>query len=202
MPGVVLPCMLSKGDDGMPCPTSSDRVCCPRAMMECHAPLLQCVSHKGNNDMPCLMSSDRMCYPRAMWACHGLRGPIVCVVQGDDNMPHTTSSDRVCFPMAMMTFHARHRQTVYTAQRQWLHAKLDFLRPCVLPKNHAGMPCPTLSNPVFCLLNLVIFFKKYYYIFIYIQSYKRKTRNIISFVPYKVKNERLVQCNGKIDKIY
>ena len=168
MPDIVLPCMLSKGDDGMLRPTSSDRVCCPRAMMKCHTPHRQCVSHKGNNDMPCLMSYDRMCFPRAMWACHGLRCQIVCVVQGDDNMPHTTSSYHVSFPMAMITFHVRHRQTVYAAQGQWLHAKLDVLRPCVLPKNHAGMPRPTLSNPIFCLLNLVIFFKKillYFYLY-------------------------------------
>ena len=168
-PDIVRPCMLSKGDDGMPCPTSSDRVCCPRAMRKCHTPHRQCVSHKGNNDMPCLMSYDRMCFPRAMWACHGLRCRIVCVVQGDDNMPHTTSSYHVCYPMAMITFHARHRQTVYAAQGQWLHAKLDVLRLCVLlPKNHAGMPRLTLSNYVFCLLNLVNFFLKNIIIFLFI----------------------------------
>ena len=132
MPDVVLPCMLSNGDDGMPRPTSFDRVCCPTAMMKCHTPHRQCVSHKGNNDMPCLMSYDRMCFPRAMWACHGLCCQIVCVVQGDDNMPHTTSSYHVCYPMAMITFHARHRQTVYAAQGQRLHANLDVVRPCVL----------------------------------------------------------------------
>ena len=29
--------VLSKGHDGMPCPTLSDRVCIPRAMIPCHA---------------------------------------------------------------------------------------------------------------------------------------------------------------------
>ena len=160
MPVIIRPCMLSKGDDCMALPTSSNHVCCPRAMIEFHLSLRQCVLYKGNNGMPCLMSSDRMCYPRAMWACHGLRGRILCVVQGDDNMQHTKSSDRVCFPRAMMAFNARHRQTAYAAQGQRLHAKLDIVRPCVLARDHAGMPRPTLSYRVFCLLNLVNFFKK------------------------------------------
>ena len=82
---------------------------------------------------------------------------VVCVVQGDDNMPHTTSSDRVCFPRAMMAFNARHRQTVYAAQGQRLHAKLDMVRSCVLARDHAGVPRLTLSDRVFCLLNLVNF---------------------------------------------
>ena len=54
-PDVVRPCLPSKGDDGMPCLTPSncvslfkgddgmprltsfDRMCCPKAMMLCHA---------------------------------------------------------------------------------------------------------------------------------------------------------------------
>ena len=36
-PDVVRPFMVSKGDDGMPCPMSFDRLCCPKAMMACHA---------------------------------------------------------------------------------------------------------------------------------------------------------------------
>ena len=30
-------CMLLNGDDIMPHPTSFDRVCCPKAVMSCHA---------------------------------------------------------------------------------------------------------------------------------------------------------------------
>ena len=37
MPDVVRPFVLPKGDDGIPRPTSFDRVCCPKAMMACHA---------------------------------------------------------------------------------------------------------------------------------------------------------------------
>ena len=37
LPDVVWSCVLSKGDYGTPCSTSFDSVCCPRAMMACHA---------------------------------------------------------------------------------------------------------------------------------------------------------------------
>ena len=37
MPDVVRPCLPSKGYDGMPRSTSFDRLCCPKAMMACHA---------------------------------------------------------------------------------------------------------------------------------------------------------------------
>ena len=36
-PDVVQPCVLPKGDDGMPRPTLFDSVWCPKAVMSCHA---------------------------------------------------------------------------------------------------------------------------------------------------------------------
>ena len=36
-PDVVRPCVLSKGGDVMPRPTSFDCVCCLKAIMACHA---------------------------------------------------------------------------------------------------------------------------------------------------------------------
>ena len=36
-PNVVRQFVLPKGDDGMPRPTSFDRMCRPKAMMACHA---------------------------------------------------------------------------------------------------------------------------------------------------------------------
>ena len=33
---VIRPCVLPKGDAGMPLLTSFDRVCCPKAVMSCH----------------------------------------------------------------------------------------------------------------------------------------------------------------------
>ncbi|TMW93072.1 hypothetical protein EJD97_012229 [Solanum chilense] len=38
-PNIVLSCVLSKGDDNMPSPTSLDYVCFPRLMMACHTRL-------------------------------------------------------------------------------------------------------------------------------------------------------------------
>ena len=36
-PDVIQPCVLSKGSDCMPHPMSSDCLCCPKAMIACHA---------------------------------------------------------------------------------------------------------------------------------------------------------------------
>ena len=53
MPDVLRPCVLSKGSDVMPRPTSSDYVCCPRAVMSCHSRRCRpCVQSKGSNVMP------------------------------------------------------------------------------------------------------------------------------------------------------
>ena len=38
-PDAVRPFVLPKGDDGMPRPMSYDLVCCPKAVMTCHARL-------------------------------------------------------------------------------------------------------------------------------------------------------------------
>ena len=64
-PDVVQPCVLPKGDDGMPRPTLSYRVCCPKAVMSSHARCYRlCVLSKGGDVMP-----------RPTLPC-------VCVVQG------------------------------------------------------------------------------------------------------------------------
>ena len=87
MPHIVRLSVLPKGDDGIPCSMSSDRVCCPRAIMACHArcrlniyatqgtcrhaqidvvpPYVKCKSDDG---MLCPTSYDCMCYPRDMMA--------------------------------------------------------------------------------------------------------------------------------------
>ena len=95
-PDAVRPCVLSMGYDGMPRPTTADRLCLS----------------KGDDGMPRPTPSDRVCYPRAMMAWHARRWPIVCAVQGRDCMPHRTSFDRVCRQRAMMACHAWRRPTV------------------------------------------------------------------------------------------
>ena len=71
MSDVVRPCVLSKGGDGMPRLTSFDCVCCPKAMISCHARrrltvcaaqgqvchampdvVIQCVLSKGDYVLP------------------------------------------------------------------------------------------------------------------------------------------------------
>ena len=100
MPDVIRPCVLSKGDNGMPHPTPSDRLFCPRAKMACHArhPLTVCavqgilwlstpdivqtyVQYKGDG-MPHPMSSDRVCFPKGIIECQAQHHPCVCAVQG------------------------------------------------------------------------------------------------------------------------
>ena len=84
MPDVVRPCVLPKGGDVMPCPTSSDRVLsyggdvmpCPtmcavqeRLSHDMPHVFLLWVQSKGGNGMPRQTSSDLVCYPTAVMAC-------------------------------------------------------------------------------------------------------------------------------------
>ena len=84
----------------MPRLTSFDRVCCPKAMLACHARrrsticaalrrlwhttldvVQPCVLPKGDNGMPRPTSFDQLCYPKAMMACHARRSSTVCAAQ-------------------------------------------------------------------------------------------------------------------------
>ena len=71
MPDVVRPCVLPKGVDVIPRPTSFDRVCCPKAVMSCHARriLTVCASQRKDG-MPRSTSFDRVCCPKTVMACH------------------------------------------------------------------------------------------------------------------------------------
>ena len=89
-PDAVRPCVLSMGYDGMPRPTTADRLCLS----------------KGDYGMRRPTPSDRVCYPRAMMAWHARRRPTVCAVQGRDCMPRPTLFDRVCRQREMIACHA------------------------------------------------------------------------------------------------
>ena len=133
-PDVVRPFVLSKGYDGMPCPTPSDRVCCPKAMMACHP-----------------RRRPTVCAAQGLWWHATPYAVRPCVLpKGDDGMTHSTSLNRVCCPTAMTACHGRRRSTVCAAKRRWLHAMPDDVRPSVLPKGYDGMPRPTLSDRVCC----------------------------------------------------
>ena len=153
---VVQMCMLSRGDDRMPCPTSSDRVCFLRSIMSYHTRyhttvyaaqgpcghatpyvVWSCVLPKGHMCMPFPMSSNCMCSPRAIIECHSDVVRSCVLSKGDDNM------------------HARRYSTVCATHGRWWLAKTNVVLPCLLSKGNDGMRCPTLSDRLFCLLILV-----------------------------------------------
>ena len=83
---VVPPCVVPKGDDGMPRPTLSNCVCCLKAAMSCHARRYRpCVLSKGGDIMPHLTL------------------PTVCAVQGRFRHATPDVADRVCCPRAVMS---------------------------------------------------------------------------------------------------
>ena len=136
-PDIVRPCVLSKGEDVMPCLMSSDCVCCPKAMMSCHARRCRpCVRSKGGDVMPHVMLSDCACSPRAVMSCHARRRSTKYVFQEQgwhatpdvvrpcvqckdgDGMSCPTSFERVRCPKVVMSCHAQRRLTVCAAQRR------------------------------------------------------------------------------------
>ena len=67
----------------MPRLTSSDRVCCPRAVMYATPDVVRpSVQSKGGDVMPRPTSFDRVCFPRVVMSCLTRRRPTVCAVQG------------------------------------------------------------------------------------------------------------------------
>ena len=153
-PDVIRPCVLLNGHNGIPCSTSSDRVCCPKVMITCYTQcrfimytfqgqwwyakvdvVLSCVLSKGNDGMPRRTSSDPV-YAIKKGRLHAM--PYVIRPCGrcnrNDGMPRPTSSDHVCCPRAMMACHTWHSLIVCDVQGWWYHAMLDVLRPCALSK--------------------------------------------------------------------
>uniref|UniRef100_A0A494GA82 Uncharacterized protein n=1 Tax=Solanum lycopersicum TaxID=4081 RepID=A0A494GA82_SOLLC len=94
-PDVIRPCVLSKGGgDGMPRPTSFDRVCHQWAMMAYDARRRLTMSAT----------------PRAVMACHARCRPISLFSELDVFLPvHDELINRLRCPKAMMAWHARRR---------------------------------------------------------------------------------------------
>uniref|UniRef100_K4DGJ6 Uncharacterized protein n=1 Tax=Solanum lycopersicum TaxID=4081 RepID=K4DGJ6_SOLLC len=115
IPNDVRPCVQSKGDYNMPCPTSFDCVCSPRAIM--------CFLDKDHDGMPRLTFSNHICCQTVLMAYHAEVVPL-CAVQGqrwhvtpdvirphvlpnsDDGIARTISYHHVCAPKAKMSSHA------------------------------------------------------------------------------------------------
>ena len=151
MTDVVLPCVLPKGNDGMPRPTYSDRMYIQGKWLHATPNIVRpFVLPYGADGMPRPLSCDNMHLPKAMMACHALRVPIVFVFQGrwqhatpdaiwscilsngEDGMPRSMSSERVCFPREMNSCHVGR------------HPTLSMLSNC-----DDVMPHPTSSDHVF-----------------------------------------------------
>ena len=66
-PDVVRSCVLSMGDDNMPRPRSSDRMCCLMYIMSCHArrQYFMCAT-QGLRGIPRLTSSVHVCSPKSI----------------------------------------------------------------------------------------------------------------------------------------
>ncbi len=134
MPDVFWPCVLTKGDDGMPRLTSSIYVCSPRAMIPWHAWRWSTVLFKFNDHMPHLTSSNRVHCQSFMMACQDRCPPTVCTFQwqlwdatpnivrlcvqskGYKVFPHMTLSDFLSCPRVKMAYRARCFLTVFVVE--------------------------------------------------------------------------------------
>ena len=118
IPNVVRWCVQSMVYDNMPRPTSSDCVCCPRALMVFHARHYSTLSmlFKGDHGLRRPTSFDRVFWKLDMMACLAFRSPTVYVIPSMMMAYHATSCHRVCYPRAKMECHARRHQTACASQ--------------------------------------------------------------------------------------
>ena len=120
---VIRLCVLSKGHDRMWRPTSSYHMCSPRAIIATTSYVVRpYVFLKGYYGMLHQTLSDCVCILRMMMSCYARRRLTVCNRR------------------AMMAFHARRHPTICDVQELHGHAKLDFVRSCVLFQSDDGMP--------------------------------------------------------------
>ena len=144
-PDVIQPCVLPKCDYSMPRPMSSDRVCCPRAMISCHNWRCMIVS--------AVQGRDGISTVEIIWPC------VLTMV--DDGMARLTSSDRllylraminatpdvvrpcVCCTIARMAYHGWIHPTMCSFQGRWWHTTPDVVLSYMLSKGDDVMPRPT-----------------------------------------------------------
>ncbi len=91
-------CVLSKGDNGIPCFILLDRVCGKREMMACHT--------RRCSTVCAVEGLCRHATPDLIW--------LWVVSKSYDGRPHPTSFDYVWYPRDMMAYHARCRWIVCT----------------------------------------------------------------------------------------
>ena len=113
-------CLLSKVNDGLPSPTSSDRMCWPSDIM----------SYQARRSLTV--------YAVQGWWWHDTPDVVPpCVLpKGEDVMSHQTSSDRVCCLMAMKACHVWRHPTPCVTQGPWRHSTPYVIRSFVLSKGY------------------------------------------------------------------
>ena len=138
-PYIVHMCVHSKGDDVMPCPTSSNRTFGPRAIMASET-----------------LFRLNICVFQGLW-CQATPNVVRLYVQpnGNDGMPRTTSTDCVCFLWDNLAFLARHNQIMCVVQERWWLSTPEIVLSCVLFKGDDRMPDPTSSICV-CSQSLIM----------------------------------------------
>ena len=131
------PFVLSKGYDGMPRPTTADRLCCQRAKMACHArrrPTVYAVKGRRWHATPDVVRP--------------------CVLQkGEDGMPRQTPFDRVCCPKAYFAVHARSAQAF--ADAAWPRTCCVRRPICPLTSNLALIIAPDIPKTSYSDMSLV-----------------------------------------------
>ena len=139
MPNVVRPCMQSKGDDNMQSPTSSEWVCCPRAMMVCQAQCYWTLSmlFKRDDGLP-RPTSSTVCFGQGPgWNASPYVLQQYMLSKCDDAIPH------------------RSRPTVSAVEGQRWHVTPDVIRPLVLPNGDDGIERTISSHHVCCTMAIM-----------------------------------------------
>ena len=125
-------CLMTKVDDGLPSPTSSDCMCWPRAMMA--------------YQVRCSLTV----YVVQGWWWHDTPDviPPYVLSKKEDVMSRETSSDCVCCLMAMKACHVWHHPTACVTQGPWRHSTPYVVRSCVLCKGYDNKPRPMSFDTV------------------------------------------------------
>ena len=127
-PDIIRPCVLRKCDYSMPRPMSSDRVCCPRAMISCHNWRSMIVSTVQGRDGIAMVD--------IIWPC--------LLTMGDDGMARPTSFDRLCYLREMIYSTSDVVRPCVCCTIARMATMAEFIRPCVHSKGDDGMPRPML----------------------------------------------------------
>ena len=147
-------------------PTSFDRVCCPKAMIACHArrrPIVCAVQRRGCHATPDAV--ERLCCPRAVMSFHAPRCRPCLLSKGSDVMHRpmmlsfVLSKGTDVMPLSTLPIvcavqgwecHFMPDVDYRFCLRAVMSCHARHCRPCVLSKGGDVMPCPTM--PTVCVV--------------------------------------------------